>query len=35
MWSDEGLMKVFLNGLAKLKEWGMVGLLKGYMLGNV
>ena len=36
VWSDEGrwmkgLMKVLSVGLAILKEWGMIGLLKGYI----
>ena len=27
----KGLMKVLSVGLAILKEWGMIGLLKGYI----
>ena len=32
---DEGLMNLFSDGLAILKVRGMIGLLKGYMWGNV
>ena len=31
----KGLMKVFSNGLAILREWGMIGLLKGCVWENV
>ena len=30
----KGLMKLFLDGTTILKEWGITGLLKGYILGD-
>ena len=29
------LMEVFFDGLAILKEWGIIGLLKGHMWGSL
>ena len=30
-WWMKGLPQVFSDSLAILKEWGMIGLIKGYM----
>ena len=34
-WWMKGFTKVFSNGLAILKEWEMIGLLKWYMWDSV
>ena len=31
MWHEGELMKVFSSGLGILKDWRILGLLKGYM----